>query len=102
VIVTSLLTAAIASSPTVSSAGVTAGRDDVIVIAFVALASLLALAAIRQWAPASAAALTVLAWGHSIGAPRQRLVNARSTASLGATVTPATPHSAPQPMGIPA
>ncbi len=100
VIVTSLLTAAIANSPTGSSAGAMAGRDVVIVIAFAALASLLALAAIRQWAPASAVALTVLAWGHSIGAPRQSIARARSTAPLGATVTPTTPHSAPQPMGI--
>ncbi len=102
VIVTSLLTAAIASSPTGSSAGAMAGREVVIVIALVALASLLALAAIRQWAPASTAALALLAWGHSIGAPPQRLASARSISLLGATGTPQTSHSAPQPMGTPA
>lgn len=98
VIVTSLLTAAIASSSTGSSA--TAGRDVVIVIAFVALASLLIVAALRQWAPASAAALTVLAWGHSIGAPPQRRIGARATASRRAPGMAGAPQTAPSPMGL--
>jgi len=101
VIVTSLLTAAIASSTTGSGAGSIAGRDVVIVIAFVALASLLIVAALRQWAPASAAALTVLAWGHSIGAPRQQRMGARSAASLRTSGTAVAPQTTPSPMGLP-
>jgi NAD(P)H-quinone oxidoreductase subunit 5 len=100
VIVTSMLTGAIANSPAGSSAAFIAGRDVAIAIAFLTLVTLFVLAALRRWAPTSAPALTVLAWGHSVGAPRLRSRHSRESALRRSADTTSAPHAASHPMGL--
>lgn len=75
VIGTSVLTATLdLDRPAPSSAATL-----VVVLATGVLLALVALAALRRWAPASALALTLIAFGHRLGAPVVRLRRARST-----------------------
>lgn len=105
VFVTSALTAAVNTMPGAPPTTVSFAGAIVVGVAFTAIGALLAVAALRQWAPQSPVALALLAWGHSVGAPARRLSStpASRVDDRGSVATPApTPAPTPPPPPAPA
>jgi NAD(P)H-quinone oxidoreductase subunit 5 len=86
VALTSALTLAVGMPATVTSLG----TDVAVIVAFVTLVALAALALVRRWAPASPLALTLLAFGHRVGAAR---VSTARVGMAGASATQPPPSS---------
>lgn len=99
VLVTSALTAAVNTAPAAPSAPGFSGSAIAVGFAFAAIVTVVAVAALRQWAPRSPVALVVLAWGHRVGAPARR---PSSTPASRTNDRPPVVHPAPVPVPVPA
>ena len=102
---TAAVTAAVNTTPGVSPTTVSVADTIVVGVAFTTVGALLAVAALRQWAPQSPVALALLAWGHSVGAPARRLSStpASRVDDRGMVASPTqspTPSPTPTPTAI--
>ena len=100
VVGTSMLTAVLGlQRPAPSSAA-----PVVLALAAATLLALVAVAALRRWAPASRPALALLAFGHRLGAPALRIRRARSghdpVLATASTPAPAADRSKSEPASV--